>query len=321
MKKILVLSYFLFLGSSILFGNQLHEAYISKWKSIAIQHMLRYKIPASITLAQGILESGYGESDLAQKANNHFGIKCGNGWNGETSYKNDDTDNECFRKYSNVEESYDDHALFLKNKDRYAKLFTLDVKNYRGWANGLKEAGYATHPKYAQKLIDLIELHKLNELDQNMEDADMAALVEDLSTVKSIKANKNQEKSVVLNSLLANTHSVILHANKVKYVIAKKGDTFYRIAEEFNMGMWQLYKYNDFGDKKDMLEPGDIVYLQPKKRKAKRNSKTEITISKSEDLRTISQQEGIRLQSLMNLNPELKDVELRLKKGTKIVLR
>jgi LysM repeat protein len=313
MKKILVLSYFIFLGSSILFGNDKQDVYINKWKSTAIQHLLRYKIPASITLAQGILESGYGASDLATEANNHFGIKCGNAWSGETFHKNDNSDNECFRKYKNAEESYDDHALFLKNKERYSKLFALDVKDYKSWANGLKEAGYATHPKYAQKLIDLIELHKLNELDQNMDDADMAALVEDIIEEKSVAKITN-------TILLANSHSVLVHANKVKYVVAKKGDTFYRIAEEFKMGMWQLYKYNDFGDKKDILEPGDIVYLQPKKRKAKRNAKTEVTVAKAQDLRTISQQEGIRLESLMQMNA-FTDVEMRVKKGTKIKLR
>ena len=296
---------------SFAFGNKIHEAYISKWQAIAVRHMINYKIPASITLAQGILESGYGESILATESNNHFGIKCGANWTGDKSFKDDDKANECFRKYDQAEQSFEDHAVFLKSKDRYAKLFTYDVKDYESWAKGLKAAGYATHPEYAQKLIDLIEKHKLQEFDKSSTETNFA-------TIDSGKKEDKVASSVKLSSSL---HQVAVHKNKVKYIVVKKGDTFFRIAEEFNMGLWQLYKYNDFGEKKDVLVEGDIVYLQPKKRKSKNADKKELTLSKSVDLRTVSQTEAIKLSSLLAMNPTLSSADEQIKKGTKIKLR
>ena len=131
--------------------------YIETYKEIAINKMVEYRIPASITLAQGIFESACGTSRLATEANNHFGIKCHKEWEGDTIKHNDDELQECFRKYLKPEESYNDHSLFLISRPRYAKLFTLDVMDYPGWARGLKTAGYATNPQYADKLISLIE--------------------------------------------------------------------------------------------------------------------------------------------------------------------
>jgi LysM repeat protein len=312
MKKYFVIFYFLFVFFSFAFGNKIHEEYINKWQAIAVQHMINYKIPASITLAQGILESGYGESSLAIGSNNHFGIKCGSNWSGETSFRDDDKANECFRKYDKAEDSFEDHASFLKSKERYAKLFTYDVTDYQSWAMGLKEAGYATHPQYAQKLIELIEKHNLQEFDKNSTETNF------VSIISEEKENKLVANNVKINSSL---HQVTVHQNKVKYIVVKKGDTFFRIAKEFDMGLWQLYKYNDFGDKKDVLVEGDIVYLQPKKRKAKRDNKEEITLAKATDLRTISQTEAIKLESLQAMNPSLKSSDILLKKGTKINLR
>jgi len=158
---------FLFLPLSLL-SQKTTEVYIQNWKNECMEQMEKHGIPASITMAQGILESASGTSDLALKANNHFGIKCHKDWTGKKFYKDDDKKNECFRVYDNAEASFDDHSVFLK-RDRYASLFQLDITDYKGWAKGLKECGYATNPQYPQLLIALIEKHRLYDLDQGAE--------------------------------------------------------------------------------------------------------------------------------------------------------
>ena len=140
--------------------------YVKKYAPAATKNMRFFKIPASITLAQGILESGYGEGTLAKKANNHFGIKCHKEWKGKSITHDDDEKDECFRSYKNPLKSYRDHSLFLVDRDRYSSLFTLNRKDYKGWAIGLKAAGYATDPKYAEKLISLIERFNLTRFDE-----------------------------------------------------------------------------------------------------------------------------------------------------------
>jgi hypothetical protein len=276
------------------------EEYVTMWKSVAVSQMVKNRIPASIIMAQGILESGNGNSILARTANNHFGIKC-HEWTGETIYLDDDKPNECFRSYATADESFMDHSKFLMGRARYTTLFKLQADDYKGWAQGLKDAGYATNPKYPQLLIDLIDKLKLYELDKvgNTE----PAKVELMASSKESKAE---------------SHLVKVHKNKIKYVIAKKGDTFYRIAKEFDMGLWQLYKYNDFGERKDMLQEGDIIYLQPKRRKSKSNDTFEVKNPIS--LRTISQLEGIRLESLMDKNSISSPDDL-VPKGKEITLK
>lgn len=279
------------------------DEYVSKWKSVAVSQMIQFRIPASITMAQGILESGNGNSVLAQKANNHFGIKC-HEWSGEKLFLDDDKPNECFRSYGSADESFLDHSKFLTERSRYAKLFSLSATDYKAWAQGLKDAGYATNPKYPQLLIDLIERLKLHELDQ-------AGSTE---TAKSPEILASVSKGVSVES----RHTVLIHKNKIKYIVARKGDTYYRISREFGMGMWQLYKYNDFGERKDVLVEGDIVYLQPKRRKAK--SRDAFKVSTPVSLRTISQLEGIKLESLMDKN-NISSPDEVLPKGEKITLR
>lgn len=275
------------------------KEYVDMWRSTAVKQMIDYKIPASITLAQGILESGSGNSVLAKQGNNHFGIKC-HDWTGATMSLDDDKKDECFRVYGSAEESYIDHSLFLKDKKRYAELFTFEMTDYKAWAKGLKDAGYATNPKYPQMLIEIIEDLKLNELDVLGKPNNEA--VPDLTAKATIKE--------------ASSHSVMTHENKVKYVVAKKGDTFYRIAQEFDMALWQLYKYNDFGPRKDVLIEGDIVYIQPKRNKAKNK---EIKLDKAMSLREISQLEAIKLESLKKINNSTSADEL-LPKGEKVTL-
>ena len=164
MKKLLII--FSFFISVVAKSQNKTEVYISNFKDIAIAEMNQFGIPASITLAQGILESGNGESRLATEGKNHFGIKCHDNWNGETIIEDDDEKGECFRKYSKVADSYRDHSLFLTERERYSSLFDLSPTNYKAWAKGLKKAGYATNPKYPSLLIDLIEKYDLSRFDK-----------------------------------------------------------------------------------------------------------------------------------------------------------
>lgn len=277
------------------------KEYVDMWRTIAVQQMIQHKVPASITIAQGILESGSGNSELARKGNNHFGIKC-HDWTGATMHIDDDQKGECFRVYANAEESFTDHSDFLKERKRYSNLFTLEITDYKAWAKGLKDAGYATNPKYPELLIGIIEDLKLHELD--------------------VLGAPNNEKAPTLaatstDKTEAVKHIVVLHENKVKYIVAKKGDTYYRISKEFGLGLWQLYKYNDFGPKKDVLNEGDIVYIQPKRNKAKNKT---VQLTQKMSLREISQTQALKLESLLKHNENSSADEL-LPKGEKVILR
>lgn len=323
------------------------DEYVTIWSNVAVEQMTIHRIPASITLAQGLLESGNGNSVLAVDGNNHFGIKCSN-WTGETIHVDDDIKNECFRKYSSATDSYLDHSLFLK-KTRYSNLFSLKIDDYKSWAKGLKEDGYATHPQYATKLIELIERLKLYEYDETNTAIDanktIATVIKEESVKETAPASKNptassttnssnassttavssssaiQNKTIAIDESSLNTtaHKVLEHKNEVSYIIARKGDTYYKIAQEFQLGMWQLYKYNDFGDKKDILSPGDIVYIDPKRLHAK--EKNAVYVAKTDvKLYEISQQEGIKVSSLMKMNAIL-DENSTISKGQKVLLR
>jgi LysM repeat protein len=264
--------------------KQTAAEYIAKYKEDAIHEMQMNKVPASITLAQGMLESSYGNSALAVYANNHFGIKCHETWTGETYIQDDDDTNECFRKYPSVYDSYTDHSLFLKSRSRYASLFELKITDYKGWAKGLKQAGYATHPKYAEDLIVLIEKHKLYEYD----------ITSGFPVVAAGSVNPNPPPTTVALINKREIHS----NNNVKYVIAKPGDTFMKIAQDLDMGVWQLYKYNEL-TKNAKLESGQILYIQPKRKKAEEASHT---VKPGESIYTIAQQYGIKVKSLYKLN-------------------
>lgn len=274
--------------------------YVNTWKQIAVRQMIDFKIPASITLAQGILESGSGNSLLAQKGNNHFGIKC-HGWEGEKIFLDDDTKNECFRVYDNAELSYVDHSEFLTGKTRYSALFELDLNDYKGWANGLRNAGYATNPKYPSLLIEIIERMNLSELDRlGIPEVD-SRLKPIAQTVKS-------------------SRSVLVHKNNVQYVTAKNGDTFYKLSKELGVSLWQLYKYNDFETKKDVLVEGDIIYIQPKRVRAKERKAKVLVSEYKMTLRSISQEEAIKLSKLSNRNEGFY-IDQELPIGTEIRLR
>ncbi|WP_300353797.1 glucosaminidase domain-containing protein [Fluviicola sp.] len=298
--------------------------YVTMWSNVAVEHMLTYRIPASITLAQGLLESGNGNSPLAVEANNHFGIKCSD-WTGEKIYFDDDAKGECFRKYPTATESYNDHSLFLTKKPRYAGLFQFPVDDYKSWAKGLKKAGYATHPEYAEKLIDLIERLKLYEYDdKTAPDSKGTELLANNAkeSTKTKEANTNKPVSSMKideSCLKYQNHIAKENKNEVKYIIARKGDTYYKIAQEFDLGMWQMYKYNNFADKKDMLEAGDIVYIEPKRSRA-RNKGAVFVANKDITLIEISQAEGIKLKSLVKMNGFTSE-KVTVQKGQKVLLR
>lgn len=261
------------------------EDYINLYKNDAIKEMLAFRVPASITLAQGMLESDYGNSALAVYANNHFGIKCHKEWTGETYTQDDDEKDECFRKYETVYDSYVDHSEFLKSRPRYASLFELKITDYKGWAHGLKAAGYATDPKYATRLIELIERHKLYEYDK----------MEGIPPVAAEPKSPQGNRTVVTN---ITSREVYLNNNR-KYVIVKSGDTFMKLAQELNMGVWQLYKYNDL-NKNSTLTPGQILYIQPKR--ARSNVAEKHQMKPGETMHDVSQKYGIKLKKLYQYN-------------------
>ena len=272
---------------SVTSQNMTRKQYIEQYSKDAITQMHKHKIPASITMAQGILESSNGNSRLAVKGNNHFGIKCHN-WDGKKIYEDDDKKNECFRKYDNALASFEDHSLFLKKYNRYAFLFDLKITDYKSWAKGLKTAGYATNKKYADLLIKLIEENQLYELDK-VEEA----------------------QSIVAES----SRNVYLHPNRIKYVISKEGETVLEIAKEFDMRLWQLYKYNDIENVYELTK-GEKIFIQPKKNKGKVESHI---VEDGESMRSISQFYGVKLKKLKRRNKHLSGFEI--KSGFKIKLR
>ena len=271
-----------FLGASAqhIVWNQRYQDYFDTYKDVAIEQMLKYRIPASITLAQGVLESGAGRSELTRKANNHFGIKC-HGWKGRTLYHDDDERGECFRAYDNAYDSYLDHSLFLTGSQRYSSLFRLKQSDYKGWAKGLKACGYATSPTYASKLIEIIELYKLYRYDSERH--------ADKYQVEQMRHGGGVVRQVT-------------EFNKNYYVLARKGDTFRSIAEDVDVSYRKLAKFNE-RDKNDVLEDGEIVWLQKKRRKAPKEYKGYIhRVKNGESMYSISQKYGIRLKYLYKMN-------------------
>lgn len=275
-------------------------SYIEQYRTTAIQQMIHTKIPASITLAQGLLESGAGTSRLATLGNNHFGIKC-HDWRGDRMYHDDDAKGECFRVYGNAELSFLDHSDFLMNRDRYAFLFGLSTTDYEGWAKGLKKAGYATNPQYANILIKLIEDYDLDDFDAAILPPNKSKGFFKQAKTKFSVSEKTDDKDA-----------------KIAFVVAEKGDTYYRISQEFSTAMWELRKYNDYAETKEVLEEGDKVFLEPKRNGAK-NSETTVIAQQNQTLRTISQDLGIKLKRLQKKNPNISADDV-LKKGTKVII-
>lgn len=291
------------------------QSYIEKYKDLAIREMMRTGVPASITLAQAMIESDFGRSTLARQANNHFGIKCHNDWMGPTMRYDDDSRNECFRKYRDPEESFQDHSDFLKSGSRYQALFDLDPHDYRGWALGLKKAGYATDPNYAALLIRKIEENDLSSLVIGKTSKGSFLASKGIPRDETISSSENPEMtensspdtekkntSPVFDKGLA-VHAVagrIMENNRVEYIIVRPGDTVENLEKEFQLLGWELKQYNDItGDMK--LVPGQTLYLQPKRSKAE-PGKYYHTCTAGETMYTISQKYAIKLKRLYELN-------------------
>ncbi len=309
---ILVILATLLLSATNLSGQnrQTRQEYIAKYKDIAIDHMERYGIPASITLAQGILESDCGNSRLSTMSNNHFGIKCKSNWTGQSVKFTDDAPDECFRAYKSVEESYRDHAEFLDGSPRYDSLFAYSSSDYKSWARGLKAAGYATASHYAATLVKIIEDEQLYILDRdnggklyaNREKINRRNDTMQSSSSGAIDPNKFQ--------VVIGTHKgyTIFRNNGLDHIVVKRGDTIKTIAKTFKISKGTLRKYNDL-DRKSQIKEGDIIYLERKKRSWKGDEKRTHQTQKGETLHQISQRYGVRLDRLVRLN-DIKDRDL-----------
>ncbi len=294
--------------------NMTPEQYINMYKNIAVREMKKTGIPASITLAQGLLESGIGNSSLAKEGKNHFGIKCHTDWTGKTMLLDDDAPNECFRVYPSAEASYIDHSMFLTTKPRYSNLFLIPKENYQDWARGLKTAGYATNPQYAEILIGLIEKHKLYELDQE----EIPTNIEEirLAEVEKWKKEQQHDKPIAVSQPktetdiyikgtpeFANTpkhpeKEPVFYNNKIKAVRAKAGDTPILLAQKYGVSVEELCEYNDMSPMA-YFKDGDPVYLQPKRKKS--SEKMHLVLPK-QTMWDISQLYGVKLESLYERN-------------------
>ncbi len=298
--------------------------YIDKYKDIAMEQMIEYKIPASIKLAQAIVESSHGTSELARKSNNHFCIKCHKNWTGKKTYYDDDEKGECFRVYNTVEESFRDHAIFLTSGTRYASLFDLKITDYKGWANGLKKAGYATSPVYASVLIKIIEDYNLQQYDQMVVDKKFKPKKKHGDEKPEVKEEPKQEtkqdakpKKVSKKHAADNKgavpvlddcpvvemtpdHHFIKENFGVKFVTTKDGDNLESLAKELKMSKKQLIKYNDLGNKTTFSE-GEVLYIGPKRRKAPSGYYVHV-IQQGETLSKVSRLYAVKLDRLYKMN-------------------
>ena len=289
------------------------EAYIQKYKPLAVEQMDIYGIPASIKLAQALFESDNGNSRLAREANNHFGIKCKSNWTGQTISHTDDAPDECFRKYPSVEESYRDHSEFLDKSARYQDLFKLDPTDYKGWAHGLQQAGYATNPQYAQQLIKIIEDYQLFLLDegQDVRIAENAAPVEE-PVAEPIPSASPADMVDVDNYSVSiqgrNGGHTVYRNNGSLFIVVRDGDKLESVASEFRVSPKKLIKYNDL-DIHSNVKTGDMIYIRPKAKRSS-NGKMIHVARDGETLHSISQMYGIRLKSLCNINRRSRDSQV-----------
>ena len=320
--------------------NQTYLTYIEQWKATALQNQADYGIPASIIMAQALLESAAGTSELAVNANNHFGIKCTSEWFGAVYYYDDDSEGECFRQYSDAAESFKDHALFLQ-RPRYATCFEIAVEDYEGWAHRLKACGYATDVNYAPKLIKLIEDYKLNELNDAPAEAEETAKADEApeaktpnQTANTPKPQANSHKPLKAEVVHGTTPIAVItrdpeppyeeplsardekklfllqhpqkKCNGVSYVEAREGDTYANIAFRLNVRERSLREWNDALGRE--LNSGDRVYMSAKKKKVPQE-KSLMWVHPGEALWDICQREGIQIAQVRKLNgfaPELR---------------
>ena len=279
-------------------------AYIQKYKDLAISEMRRTGIPASITLAQAMIESDFGRSTLAREGNNHFGIKCHDDWTGPTIRHHDDRRNECFRKYSRPEDSFYDHSDFLRSGSRYSFLFDIAIIDYKGWAKGLKKAGYATNPDYANMLIRKIEENNLFYYDQELplvEQPQKSVVTPETGISKPVNDSIVLEEPGRKSELVSTAPDQrIMENNRIQYIIVKDRETRELIEKEFQLMKWELSRYNELGDDFTPV-PGQILYLQPKRDKAEPGKEVHI-VSEGDTMYSISQYYGIKIGKLYEMN-------------------
>ncbi len=340
MKKI-----FLFFVFTIIFftinaqQNSAVQNYISTYKELAITEMMRTGVPASITLAQGILESQAGQSDLVKQSNNHFGIKCKTEWTGQKVYHDDDEKNECFRVYSSAADSYKDHSDFLKNRPNYSFLFNLDPTDCEGWAKGLKKAGYATEPNYPQMLMKLIVDNHLQDYtvialqrEQQLNGSTVAyntpsnnassslvavAAEQDATTLSSSEQQKQTPAVVVAQAIVATSvyPEGEFKINETKVVYTKAGTSLFALASNNNIAYQKLLEFNEL-QKEDILAKSQLIFLERKSKKGKTDFHI---VGADETLENIAQTEGVRLENLLEYNRVIKGEEPAT--GEKIYLR
>lgn len=288
------------------------EEYIEKYRQLALINQETHGIPASITMAQALLESDCGNSRLATQANNHFGIKCKKEWTGPTITHDDDAPGECFRKYESAEASFRDHCDFLDKSSRYAELFNLDPLDYKGWAHGLKKAGYATNPRYAELLIKYIEDNELYALDKMDAGRSDFAQVEIIPVAPVEKPAPVPVEKIDIDNYMVTVAGMGEYATYVNnssvFVVAKPGDTYASMAGKLKVSERKLRKYNDVDKVYEPLE-GEAVYVKTKSSRAL-NGKLLHTVTEGETMHSISQKYGIKLSSLLKLNRRPADASL-----------
>ena len=280
------------------------QSYINRYSSLAVSEMRRTGVPASITLAQGMIESDFGRSSLTREGNNHFGIKCHDNWTGPAIRHNDDRRNECFRKYSRPEDSFYDHSDFLKTGSRYRDLFDLSPTDYKAWAHGLKRDGYATNPDYANMLIRKIEennLYYFDSVNQLKPQAEIVRLPEKPADTVAPKVNQGYPRPIVSESADVPSHvQRVMENNRIQYILVRDGETLGMIENEFQLLKWELAKYNELNP--DFIPiAGQMLYLQPKRDKAEPGKETHI-VNNGETMYSISQVYGVKLKKLYEYN-------------------
>jgi LysM repeat protein len=298
------------------------EQYIQQYKDVAILEMKRMGVPAAITLAQGILESENGNSDLVKKSNNHFGIKCKNTWTGETVYHDDDASGECFRSYKTAEESFRDHSNFLRNNSRYGFLFKLDAADYRSWAFGLKKAGYATNPQYPAILIKNIEQYNLQQYTLSAADEvpvfDASKFQDDkVDTGTALLLNDATARMVADTAVVSilDVPAKPITINGCKCVMAAQGTSLLVIASRNNIDLAKLLEYNELSED-GILGKTQYVFLE---KKLKEGETDQYIVQEGESIYDIAQRNGIQLQYLLDYNHLNNDDKLT--PGSKLELR
>ena len=311
MKKLIFIITVTILSSNLFAQKISPDEYIHTYCNMAVAEMKRSGIPASVTLAQGILETECGNSELVKKSNNHFGIKCKSTWTGESVSHTDDAPNECFRKYNNPADSYKDHSDYLKTSPRYAALFQLASSDYKGWAYGLKKAGYATNPQYPQIVISNIEKYNLQQYD-NLTEKDL----DDIAINKIITAQKPEVQNIAVDiKAIENSIKLKNKINGLKALMAPKGSSLLVIASKANIDLGKLLEFNDLSTD-GLINDEQVIYLE---KKPKQGNRDFYIVLQVETLYDISQNNAIQLKYLLQFNNM--DVNQTVQKGTKIKLR